>query len=166
MAEEDELALMVDVPLLEVVELGMIGLIMKLMFELVLVNSEVDQFPVQVPVQVELGLTEELAAEVIEVVFDGAIGEAMEDSDEEVVVGDDGVVLDVGVGEAVGDPESSLHTPVHEPFQAPVNGPVHAGLDVFIAEMTLMMFDVMFCTTVIVVTSPSTVLIAVVVVAW
>lgn len=45
MGEDDEAVLVIDVPLLEVVVLGMIGLITEIMLELVLVDSEVDQFP-------------------------------------------------------------------------------------------------------------------------
>jgi hypothetical protein len=191
--EGDEAVLISDVTLLEVVVLGIIGFITELMLELVLLDSEVDQFPVQIPVQVleevlgiyglisvfmlelvlvtsevdqfplwilvqvELGLIEELAAEVVKVV---------EESVEEVTASEDGVVLDVGVGETVGDPESPVQVSVQEPFQVPVHGPVHVGVDVFIAEMTLMMLDVTFCTNVTVVRAPSTVVTAVVVVAW
>jgi hypothetical protein len=50
--EGDEAVLISDVTLLEVVVLGMIGLITELMLELVLLDSDVDQFPVQIPVQV------------------------------------------------------------------------------------------------------------------
>lgn len=95
-----------------------------------------------------------------------AVEEVMEESVEEVIAGEDGVLLDVGVGETVGDPESPVLVSVHDSFQGPVRGPVHVGLDVFIAEMTLMMLDVTFCTTVTLVTAPSTVVTAVVVVAW
>jgi hypothetical protein len=153
----------------EVEVLGMYGLISVLILELVLVDSKVDQFPVQLPLQVELGLIEELAAEVFKVDIEVRAEGDIEESVKEVMVGDDGVVLDVGLGEAVGDPESPVQIPVHEPvheaFQGPVHGPVHTGLDVFMAEMTLMMLDVIFCTTVTVVTSPSTVVTAVVVAA-
>lgn len=139
--DQEELVLAV-----EVVAFGMKGLITELILEVVPVDSELAQFQVQV-------------------VFTPA---------HEVVVSADDVTSGVmvgeeegeGVGEGVGDPDHPVKEPVQEPFHDPVHGPAHVGEDVFIAEMTVKMLDVIFCITVMVVTAPSTVVNAVVVVAW
>lgn len=145
--------LVVDVEVLEVAVVVIIGLAPELMLELGLELSVLVQFldhvPVQLPVQVEFMLVEEFTKtkEVVKDVAEVIIGDAGVVSDV-VVDGADGVVSDVGIGELVGVPggpvQGPVQEPVQEPFQGPVHEPVQVGLDVFMAEMTLTMLEVIF----------------------